>query len=247
MTKLRVTLVTQWYPPEPAQQPEWIADALAADHCDVNVLTGVPNYPNGVVAPGYRAWQRSREVLNGRVVTRTPLYPSHDSSSLRRILNYASWALTAALWGGRAFASSEVSLVYSSPATAALPAMWQRRRRGVPYVMIVQDLWPDSIFSSGFLRRPSVRRVVEPIVNAFVNRTYRNASGVVVISPGMADFFSNGACRKTRSASSTTGSTSSCSTHVSDPASSARSWDCPTTMSWCSMPATTGRRRRSDR
>ena len=78
-------------------------------------------------------------------------------------------------------------MVYSSPATAAIPAMWQRWRRGTPYVLLIQDLWPDSIFSSGFLTRPLIRRVTAPIVATMARSSYRQASHLAVISPGMVE------------------------------------------------------------
>lgn len=184
---LRVTFVTQWFAPEPVTVPVWMARALRRLGADVRVLTGIPNFPTGRVEPGYRATRSSREVIDGTTVFRTPLYPSHDSRPVRRITNYVSWALSSAARGRRAFAGADVALVYSSPATAATSAMWNLRRRGVPYVVVVQDLWPDSIFASGFLNRPLVRRFVEPVVGAAALKSYTDAARVVVISPGMRD------------------------------------------------------------
>lgn len=183
---LSVTTVTQWYPPEPAAQPQWIVQALAERGLNVRVLTGVPNYPTGTVLPGYRSWRGGNEVVEGVRVARTPLYPSHDQSALKRMANYASWAFSSALLGQRALRNAEVSLVYSSPATAALPAMVAKRRFGTPYVLLVQDVWPDSIFASGFLPGAG-GRIVERVAHWFVNRTYRGASEIAVISPGMID------------------------------------------------------------
>lgn len=184
---LRVTFVTQWFAPEPVTVPVWMARALRRLGADVRVLTGIPNFPTGRVEPGYRAIRSFREVIDGTTVFRTPLYPSHDSSPVRRIANYLSWAVTSTARGRRAFTGADVALVYSSPATAASAAMWNMRRRGVPYVVVVQDLWPDSIFASGFLNRPLVRRLVEPVVGAAAVKSYTDAARVVVISPGMRD------------------------------------------------------------
>ena len=185
-----VAFVCQWYPPEPAQVPEGIATALADAGLAVRVLTGVPNYPTGVVAEGYSSWRPSSEMRHGLMLRRTPLYPSHDASALRRLINYGSWAASSALLGQGVLRSADVALVYSSPATAALPAMLARSLWGTPYVLLVQDVWPDSIFASGFLTG-RVGHLVRRVLDTFVDLTYQGADHVAVTSTGMVDLLAS--------------------------------------------------------
>lgn len=182
----RLTFVTQWFPPEPASIALGMARELENQGWEVSVLTGMPNYPTGKLHAGYRSPRPQTEAVSGMRVHRTPLYPYHGASSVKRILNYASWALSSTLFGSRAFAGADVSLVYSSPATSAIAAVVRRRVAGVPYVLVIQDLWPDSIFASGFLTRGLLSRLAHHLTDRFVNWTYAHASHVVVISPGMA-------------------------------------------------------------
>ncbi|WP_297625276.1 glycosyltransferase family 4 protein [Nocardioides sp.] len=170
--------------------PRGIATALAGTGLDVRVLTGVPNYPTGVVADGYSARRPSREVLDGLPIRRTPLYPSHDASALRRLANYASWAVSGAVFGQGLLRSSSAALVYSSPATAALPAMVARTLWGTPYVLLIQDVWPDSIFASGFLTGRA-GRLARRVLDVLVGLTYRHAHHVAVTSPGMVDLLAS--------------------------------------------------------
>lgn len=186
----KVAFVCQWYPPEPAEVPRGIATSLADAGLDVTVLTGIPNYPSGVVPEGYAAARPAREVRDGIPVRRTPLYPSHDRSALRRLANYASWAVSAAALGQGVLRSSSVALVYSSPATAALPAMLARTLWGTPYVLLVQDVWPDSVFDSGFLPG-RVGRLARRVLDVLVAATYRRAHHVAVTSPGMVDLLAS--------------------------------------------------------
>ena len=187
MDKLAVALVTQWFPPEPVTVPVWLTRSLCRAGLDVRVLTGMPNYPDGRRHPGFPVWGPMTNHVEGRLVRRTPLFASHSRSPIPRFLNYGTWAMSASLAGKPAFRNVDVSLVYSSPATAALPAMWQRIRNGVPYVLMVQDVWPDSIFATGFLSDPVLRRLSEGLLNRFVDRTYSHAHHVAVIAPGMKE------------------------------------------------------------
>ncbi|GAB2779709.1 glycosyltransferase family 4 protein [Nocardioides salsibiostraticola] len=182
----KVAFVCQWYPPEPVAVPESIAHSLHDFGLDVEVLTGVPNYPSGQVAPGYSASRRRSELMRGIPVHRTPLYASHDTSTAKRLLNYGSWAASSAFFGQPHLRKADAILVYSSPATAAFPAMVSKVLWGTPYVLLVQDVWPDSIFASGFLGG-RLSSVALKIVDVFVRRAYAMADHVAVISPGMVD------------------------------------------------------------
>lgn len=182
---LRIGYISQWFPPEPVGPPFWIAQGLLdAGHLP-EVLTGIPNYPTGRVATGYRAHCSVRERIGGMTVHRVPLYPSHDASVTRRVANYGSFAASATLAGRHILSRCDVTVAYGSPITAALPSMLARRTSEVPYVLLVQDLWPDSVFATGYLTGGITRRAAAAWLNHFVSAAYRGAEHIVVISPGM--------------------------------------------------------------
>lgn len=184
--RARLAFITQWFPPEnEGLVPLWIAASMRDRGFDVGIITGVPHYPTGVVARGYRASRRMRERMHGFGVLRLPEYPSHDSSTLRRIATFGSFGASAALLATGIIGRADVSLVFSSPATAAIPAITARMRGGTPYVLYVQDLWPDSIFATGFLNGTWSSRVVESVVGKFTQLSYRSATHIAVITPGM--------------------------------------------------------------
>lgn len=86
---MRILMLTQWFNPEPAFKGLSFAKELIRLGHEVEVLTGFPNYPSGKVYDGYRIRSIQRETLDGVPVLRVPLYPNHDTSSIRRIANYA--------------------------------------------------------------------------------------------------------------------------------------------------------------
>jgi glycosyltransferase involved in cell wall biosynthesis len=124
-----------------------------------------------------------RETVEGVSIIRVPLYPSHDSSAVRRILNYLSFAVSAALIGLIAVRKADVMYVYHPPATVSLPAMvisWFRR---IPFVYDLQDLWPDTLTATGMVNN----RFVLGLVSAWCKITYRSAAKIVVLSPGFKE------------------------------------------------------------
>lgn len=180
-------MISQWYEPETgsAAHPTAIARALHARGHDVQVLTGFPSYPQGHVHSDYRMSIRRHEVRGGVRLLRVPDVPSHDDNGLRRAASLTSFAASASLQVGW-LRHVDACLVYLSPATVGAAAMTLRTIAGVPYVLYVQDLWPETITASGFIENERLTRAVERGVTAFLTRLYQKAEGVAAISPSMA-------------------------------------------------------------
>lgn len=183
----KVVFVTQWYAPEPTSVPVLTAKQLQGAGMSVRVLTGVPNLPDGRVYDGYRAWMPRRETHEGIGLLRAPLYPNHSTSALKRMANYLSWALSASVIGLPQLRRADVSVVHCTPATAALPALVGKLLFHTPYLVIVQDLWPDTVTASGFMKSSPTTQLITGWLNALVKQWYGRADRVVVISPGMGE------------------------------------------------------------
>ena len=181
----RVALVSQYFPPEVYPQTLWVAEAIRGAGFDVHISTSVPNYPTGEVLPGYSAFRGGHESLHGFRVTRAPVYPSHDHRAMGRIANYVSFAAGSAWAGRHVLATADVTLVWATPATVGLPALVAALRKGTPYVLWVQDLWPDSVFATQYLTNPVVRRAAEAGLNPLLRALYTKAAHVLAITPGM--------------------------------------------------------------
>jgi glycosyltransferase involved in cell wall biosynthesis len=186
MSAMRVIFLTQWFAPEPGNiRGLPLARWLIGRGYDVQVLTGVPNYPTGRIYPGYRLRLWQREVVDDVSILRVPLYPSHDASSVRRVANYASFALAAATVGAGLIGRADVVYAYHPPATIGLPATVLKALRRIPFIFHVADLWPEAVVDSGMLQGGAfVRRGVEGGITAWCRFLYRLADAVTVISPG---------------------------------------------------------------
>ncbi len=176
---MRILILTQWFQPEPNFKGLPLAKALRKMGHDVEVLTGFPNYPGGKLYSGYRIKLWKREVMDGIVVNRALLYPSHDQSAVRRIFNYASFAISSMLVSF-CIKRPDVVYVYCPPMTAAAGAIALRVLRKVPYVIDIQDLWPDTLASTGMIKSELVMR----LVGAWSAFAMRKAQALIVLSPG---------------------------------------------------------------
>lgn len=177
---MKVLIFSQYFWPETAAKIIEEAYGLRQAGHQVEVLTSFPCYPAGKIYPGYRQRLFCREEINGVTVIRVPQYPDHSKSPLRRILNYVSFAVSAVCLGLWRIRRADVMLVYQSAIPTGIAAWVIGRLRGIPYVLDVVDLWPDSVIASDMLKNKWLLAMVG-YVSGFV---YRRADHVNAITEG---------------------------------------------------------------
>jgi glycosyltransferase involved in cell wall biosynthesis len=181
---MKVGLLTQWFDPEPgpAAIPGTLGRELLARGHRVRVLTGFPNYPTGKVSEGYRVTRRTDMIDGGLSTRRVGLYPSHDGATLGRVLNYASFAVSASLSGTSWMRGADGLWIYNSPPTIGLPT-WLIKSRYRPRVVLhIMDMWPESLEASGFGRVLEERPWVAQRLDAWLSSTYDVADAIACTS-----------------------------------------------------------------
>lgn len=176
---MRILLLTQWFDPEPTFKGLPFARALARLGHQVDVLTGFPNYPEGRIYDGYRTRLHRVDTVDGVTIHRIPLYPSHDRSAIKRSLNYLSFAATASI-AALMIRKPDVAYVYHPPGSVGIPAAVLRIFRKIPFVLDVQDLWPDSVIATAMIKN----RIALGLVDVLCRSTYKLAARIAVLSHG---------------------------------------------------------------
>lgn len=177
---MKLLVVTQYFWPENFRINDLVRSLADKGH-DVEVLTGKPNYPEGVIFPGYRFWGYQQERWRHAVVHRMPLVSRGTKSAVKLGLNYLSFILFGLLLApwilrGRRY---DVIFVYApSPILQAIPALFLGRLKKVPVAIWVQDLWPESLSATGYVRRSILLKLVKSVVR-FI---YRHADLLLVQS-----------------------------------------------------------------
>ncbi len=150
----RVLIVTQYYWPEvgaPQVRYAAITRTLTRLGVAVDVLTGMPNYPSGLIQRGYRPWLPMVEEHEGVRIHRLPLFAYGGQSKWLRLVNHGSFALSAGV-GLFMDLDPDLVVVESPPLPLVLPAALIARRYGVPLVMYASDIWPGVPLAMGAVR-----------------------------------------------------------------------------------------------
>ena len=177
---MKILLLTQWFDPEPTFKGLAFAKELIKQGHEVEVLTGFPNYPQGKLYDGYKLKLFQRENIDGVSVLRVPLYASHDNSAFKRVLNYASFAVSATLYGIFLTKKADVIYAYHPPLTVDMAALLIKLFRRIPIVLDIQDMWPDTLKATGMIGNEKLLNIVDILCKV----VYRYADHIVVLSPG---------------------------------------------------------------
>jgi glycosyltransferase involved in cell wall biosynthesis len=182
---LRVTFLTHYFPPEvgPAQtRLHELAKLLIAAGMTVTVVTGFPNYPTGVIAPGYRGKKFMEDSVDGIRVLRTWVFAAPSRGFLSRLLNYLSFPVSSLL-AIRKLGRTDVIYVQSPPLFTGLAALWFTRLKRAPFIFNVSDVWPQSAVELGVLRNRFAIRLTEMLER----HIYRRATRITVSTPGILE------------------------------------------------------------
>jgi glycosyltransferase involved in cell wall biosynthesis len=170
---MRVLVLSQHFWPESFRINQ-VVESLLHVGCEVSVLTGQPNYPEGLVFPGYRWWSARGEKHDaGYDIYRVPLIPRGGGGAVRLILNYLSFVFAAAVWGPWHLRRQRFDVVFvyaTSPMLQAIPAIWLAWLKRAKLVTWVQDLWPESLSATGFVRNAVLLKLVAIVVKWIYRR-----------------------------------------------------------------------------
>ncbi|NWL75597.1 glycosyltransferase WbuB [Pseudomonas taiwanensis] len=168
---LRILVVTQYFWPENMRINNLVEGFVARGH-EVTVLTGVPNYPEGSIFPGYQSEPGAYSEYAGARIIRVPML-ARGKRSLTLALNYISFFVSASVFGVfklRQHKFDSVFVYAVSPIMAAIPALIIGRIKKAPVFIWVLDLWPETLSAVGVVKNEKLLAVVGKLVSWIYNR-----------------------------------------------------------------------------
>lgn len=164
---MKILIVTQYFWPESFMIND-VVRALVKQGHDVVVATGKPNYPEGLIFPGYQALGVQRELFDGLVsVVRIPTWPRKYGGAKNLLLNYFVFVLAGMFclpWALRGLKFDAILVYAPSPITQTIPAILLKWIKRAPLALWVQDLWPESLQATGFVRNQKALSAVGVMV-----------------------------------------------------------------------------------
>lgn len=185
---MHVAIVSCVFPPEPivsSRTSAEIAEGLVERGHQVSVITAFPSRPAGEVYPGFRRSLVAHERTGGYTVTRAFSTASRKSTILSRVSENVTFGVTSAIALAR-LRRPDVIFANTWPLGAQGLLAVVATTRGIPFVLSVQDVYPESLIAQGRTGRDSWSvRVLRALDSAIARR----AAAVVVISRRFATIY----------------------------------------------------------
>lgn len=179
---MKILIVCQYYYPEQFQINEIAPELVRRGH-QVTVLTGLPNYPQGEIYPGYENGKKRKEIIDEVKVVRVEEHPRKQGAK-NLFLNYMSFAKN----GSKAIKgfSSDYDIVFCyqlSPVTMVKPAIDYAMKYKKPLLLYCLDIWPES--AKDHMNIP----VVYKMISRISKQMYRKCNHICVTSRPFIDYF----------------------------------------------------------
>jgi len=182
---MRILIVTQYFYPENFKSNDIAFEMVKKGH-QVDVLCGIPNYPQGKYYKGHGVFSKRKENIKGVNVYRSFQFPRGKGGRLRLMVNYLSYVISASLYilFFFSFKKYDCTIVHEvSPIFQAYPALLLKKIKKIPMYLWVLDLWPDAMMSGGGIKNKSLLS----FVNKLVCNIYRHSDKILISSRRFRD------------------------------------------------------------
>lgn len=184
----RILIVSQYFYPESFRINELAFELAKLGH-HVDVLTAIPNYPDGKFYKGYGIFRKRKEVVNGVTIYRCLHSPrGKKASNLSLSINYLTFMITASLRVLFQFAWKKkydaIIGFQMSPITQVVPGCLLGSIRKSKVLTWVQDIWPDSITDN--IEGTALNLLLPPL-KGITEYVYRHSDKLLITSIGMSD------------------------------------------------------------
>mgnify|MGYP006160524989 CR=1 FL=1 len=182
MEKNRILIISNYFHPEEFKINDLAFD-LSKEGYKVDVITGIPNYPQGKFFNGYGLFKNNIEYYNGLKITRLPLIPRGNGSKIRLIINYISFFISLFFYSFYISFFKKYDIVFVhhvSPIFLGIPAVLIKKVQGIKMIFWNLDLWPEAV--SHYLKSNWINKQILNFLNLIVKFIYENTDKLLISS-----------------------------------------------------------------
>ena len=166
---MRILVFSEVFWPEDFIINDLVMEWVKMGH-DIDVVTQYPSYPQSYVFDGYENRGYQTENWENVKILRFPFVEGYRDSKVSKLRNYYSF-----VQGGKKVVNSLngkydcIFVSQTGPLTVAYPALYAKKKLGIPVNIWTCDIWPDAVWSYGIPKNA--------VTNALLERMIRNFYG----------------------------------------------------------------------
>lgn len=172
--KKRILVVCQHFWPENFRIND-ICEGFTERDIEVDVLCGEPNYPKGEWFDGYGPMKKREETHNGIKIYRSFEIKRGGNSNLRILLNYLCFPISSAHRVRKLYKNRyDRVFIYSlSPVYMGKAGLKIAKKKKIPSVTYVMDLWPENLYSVLNIKNRLIRKILYKTSTKYYIKTDR--------------------------------------------------------------------------
>ena len=184
---MNVLIITQYFPPEiGASASRWgdFSEILIKNEYKVTVLCEAPHYPNKTFFPGYKnSWCHIEKKSENLTIVRSKTFASDRKSFMKKITHYFVFMISAAI-NYRKIKKQDLIIISSPPLFTGAIGLFLKRVYGVEFWLDVRDLWPDSAFELGQIKKGFLYKMGKILEE----KIYNSAKGFIFPVPSFRNY-----------------------------------------------------------
>ena len=168
---MKILIVSQYFWPENFRINE-IAEFFCKEGNEVEVLTGVPNYPGGEIYEEFKLNPEKYNNYKNAKIYRLNNRPRHKGKKIDLFLNYFSFFFRAIFFCFFKLKKKNYDLIFSfgtSPVTNSLIGVFLSKFTNSKKAIWVLDLWPEIVFELNIFNSKILKKVFIKLMNLTYN------------------------------------------------------------------------------
>ena len=180
---MNILVFSEVFHPEDFMINDLVREWVKMGH-EVEVVTQYPSYPQSYVFEGYENKGYQTEDWEGVKIHRYPFVEGYRDSKLKKVENYYSF-----VQGGKKVVDSlsgkfDCAFVsQTGPLTVAYPALYAKKKLGIPVNIWTYDIWPDAVYGYGIPKNA----VTEAMLGRMIRKIYRGCDKIFITSKKFAE------------------------------------------------------------
>ena len=180
---MHILVFSEVFYPEDFMINDLVREWVKMGH-EVEVVTQYPSYPQSYVFEGYENKGYQTEDWEGVKIHRYPFIEGYRDSKMKKIKNYYSF-----VQGGKKVVDSlsgkyDCAFVsQTGPLTVAYPALYAKKKLGIPVNIWTYDIWPDAVWGYGIPKNLAT----EAMLGRMIRKIYGGCDRIFITSKKFAE------------------------------------------------------------
>lgn len=181
LKKTKILIISQYFWPNNFRINDIISN-FSDKKYKITILTANTNYIKNNKSPKFKIKKIKFKKTNFDIL-KVPVLHRKNSTFISIFLHYLSFIVSGIYYGNKFLSKKDFDKIFvygTSPILQAFVALYFKRKFKAPVILWVQDLWPESVYYTGYVKN----KFLLSIIRFFVKKIYDNCKIILVQSKG---------------------------------------------------------------